>query len=129
MPTPTVVIAQRDPIIERELANNLRAHFARVAVAHDAAELRAMLQHHEARLAVLDLELINIQAVQNLSALFGDLVIVCTHRTPDEQMWTAALNAGAVEFCHARDLRSILHAARLAVQPRFAAQEEEEVAA
>jgi len=118
MPSPTVVIAQRSPLIASELSDNLHAHFARVAVAQDARELRALLMRHEARLAVLDLELVSLKDVQNLSNLFGDLVIVCTHRSPDEQMWMAALDAGAAEFCHPCDLRTILQASRLAVPSR-----------
>ena len=120
MPSPTVVIAQRDPGIARGLAKDLHPHFAHVIVAEDAVELRALLQRHEARVAVLDLELISIEQVRKLSALFGDLLIVCTHRAPDEQMWMSALNAGAVEFCHPQDVRSILHASRMAVPSRAA---------
>jgi DNA-binding response OmpR family regulator len=114
MPSPTIVIAQRDPGIARTLADELHAHFARVVVAEDAAELRELLRRQDARVAVLDLELVSMEEVRKLSALFGDLVIVCTHRSPDERMWTSALNAGAVEFCHPQDLRSILHASRMA---------------
>ena len=123
MPSPTVVIAQRDPGTVLGLAKDLHAHFARVAVAHNAGELREMLQHHDARVAVLDLEMVNIEEVQKLSALYGDLVIVCTHRSPDEQMWMSALNAGAVEFCHPHDLRSILHASRMT--PHTAMQQDD----
>jgi DNA-binding response OmpR family regulator len=124
MPTPTVVIAQRDPAIATQLANDLHAHFARVAVAQDTKELRILLMRHEARLAVLDLEMVSVQDIQNLCALFGDLVIVCTHRSPDEQMWMASLDAGAVEFCHPLDLRTILQASRLAVQGRAIHEDE-----
>lgn len=114
MPSPTVVIAQRDPRSVLGLSNDLHAHFPRVAVAQNAKELRELLERHEARVAIIDLETVDIQEVRELSELFGDLVIVCTHRSPDEQMWTAALNAGAVEFCHPHDVRSILHASRMA---------------
>jgi DNA-binding NtrC family response regulator len=128
MPTPTVVIAQSDPVIARELASDLHAHFARVLAAQNTKELRTMLMRHEARLAVLDLETIGLQEVQDLCALFGDLVIVCTHHSPDEQMWISALDAGAVEFCHPLDLRTILQASRLAVQGRAAVHEEDDFA-
>lgn len=114
MPSPTVVIAQSDPRTVLALTNNLHAHFPRVVVAQNAKDLRELLDRHEARVAIIDLETIEIQEVQKLSEIFGDLVIVCTHRSPDEQMWTSALNAGAVEFCHPQDMRSILHASRMA---------------
>ncbi len=112
MPSPTVVIAQNDPTIAMELADHLHAHFARIAVAESTVELRAMLLRHEARIAVLDLELVDMDEVRQLARVFGDLTIVCTHRSPDERMWMAALNAGAVEFCHPQDIRSILRASR-----------------
>jgi DNA-binding NtrC family response regulator len=112
MPSPTVVIAQNDPTIAMELADRLHLHFARVAVAESAAELCTMLQRHDARVAVLDLELVALSDVRQLAQSFEDLTIVCTHRSPDERMWMAALNAGAVEFCHPQDIRSILRAAR-----------------
>jgi len=114
MPSPTIVIAQPDPGIVLGLTRDLHAHFPRVAVAQNAKDLRELLQRHEARVAVIDLELVDTEEVRKLSTLFGDLMIICTHRSPDEQMWLSALNAGAVEFCHPQDVRSILHASRMA---------------
>jgi len=112
MPFPTIVIAQGDPDTAMKLANDLHAHFARVATAANAMELRTMLCRHEARVAVLDLELISLDQVRQLARTFDDLTIVCTHRSPDEHMWMAALDAGAVEFCLPTDLHSILRATR-----------------
>ena len=126
MPSPTIVIAQRDPGAVLGLANDLHPHFPRVVIAQDARDLRELLDRHEARVAIIDLETVEIEEVQKLSELFGDLVIVCTHRSPDEQMWMAALDAGAVEFCHPCDLRTILQASRLAVPSRM---REDELAA
>jgi len=114
MPSLTVVVAQNDPRIAEGLANDLHVHFARVAVAQSAQELRTLLLRHEARVAVLDLELLSVDEVCQLVRNFNDLTIVCTHRSPDEKMWMAALNAGAVELCHPRDIRSILRASRAA---------------
>jgi DNA-binding NtrC family response regulator len=110
MMSSTVVIAQNDPDIAQGLANDLHAHFARVAVAESAMELRTLLLRHEARVAVLDLEVVNLEEVRQLARTFCNLTIVCTHRSPDERMWIAALNAGAVEFCHPQDIRSIMRA-------------------
>jgi hypothetical protein len=95
-----------------ELANRLHAHFARVAVAESAMDLRTMLLRHEARVAVLDMELVDAEEVRQFARRFEDLTIVCTHRAPDEHMWLTALNAGAAEFCHPQDIRSILRASR-----------------
>jgi DNA-binding response OmpR family regulator len=115
MPSPTVVIAQADPAIAVGLANDLHAHFARVTVAESPVELRTMLLRHQARVAVLDLELLDLDEVRKLARAFCDLTIVCTHRSPDERMWMDALKAGAVELCHPRDMRSILRASRSAI--------------
>ena len=125
MPSPTVVIAQRDPRAILGLSNDLRAHFPRVAVAQNAKDLRELLDRHEARVAIIDLETVDIQEVRKIAMLFGELVIVCTHRSPDEQMWTSALNAGAVEFCHPHDVRTIVHASRMAPSHPCACVEEE----
>ncbi len=121
MPSPTVVIAQDDPGIALKLANDLHAHFARVVIAGNAKELRTMLLRHEAHVAVLDLELLALDEIRQLVRNFEDLTILCTHRSPDERMWIDALKAGAVEFCHPQDLRSILRAARSAPMYRHLA--------
>ncbi len=110
MPRSTIVIAQHDQSIAQGLANELQPHFMQIAVTQDAMELRALLLRHEARVAVLDLELVNLDEVHQLASTFGDLAIIATHRSPDERMWMAALNAGAAEFCHPQDVRSILRA-------------------
>jgi hypothetical protein len=88
-------------------------------MAKDAMELHTMLLRNEARVAVLDLELVTLVEVNKLARTFDDLVVVCTHRSPDERMWMAALKAGAVEFCHPQDLRSILRAARTGKKQRM----------
>jgi DNA-binding NtrC family response regulator len=115
MTSSTVVIAQNDPGIAQKLANDLHAHFARVAVAKNAVELRTFLLRHATRVAVLDLEVVDLEDVRQLAGTFCNLTIICTHRSPDERMWMSALNGGAVEFCHPQDIRSILRASRTAV--------------
>jgi len=89
-------------------------------MAKNAMELHTMLLRNEARVAVLDLELVNLVEVNKLASTFDDLIVVCTHRSPDERMWMAALKAGAVEFCHPQDLRSILRATRTGKKHRMA---------
>jgi FixJ family two-component response regulator len=84
-------------------------------------ELRTILLRHEARVAVLDLELLSLDEIGRLADSFSDLAIICTHRSPDEQMWMNSLKAGAVEFCHPQDIRSILRASRAAAHRLSAA--------
>lgn len=120
MTASAVVILQNDPDVARGLTNDLHAHFGRVAVAEDAVELRTLLLRHAARVAVLDLEVLNLEDVRQLARNFCNLTIVCTHRSPDERMWMEALNAGAVEFCHPKDIHSIMRASRAALAGHLA---------
>jgi len=46
--------------------------------------------------------------VENLHREFPALPIVCTHRIPDEEMWMAALAAGASDVCPADDVANVL---------------------
>lgn len=110
-PTATVLMAQSDPAMAQALWNDLHAHFAEVVVAENALEVRTLLLRHPGvRMAVLDLEVVNLEDVRESAQSFSDLIIVCTHRSPDDRMWTAALAAGAVEYCHPDDIRAILRA-------------------
>jgi hypothetical protein len=111
LPEAVVVVAQNDPEAARALSNDLHAHFSRVIVADNALQLRTLLlRHSNVRLAVLDLDLVNIEEVRHLATTCCDLTIVCTHPSPDDRMWIAALDAGAVEYCHPDDIRSIVRA-------------------
>jgi hypothetical protein len=46
--------------------------------------------------------------VERLHQDFPQLPIVCTHRIPDEEMWMAALAAGACDVCPAGDVNDVL---------------------
>ena len=46
--------------------------------------------------------------VESLHRDFPALPIVCTHRIPDEEMWMAALAAGASDVCPADDVANVL---------------------
>jgi hypothetical protein len=108
LPTATVVIAHNDPGIAQELANDLHPHSARVIVAEDVETLHTLLLRPEEQVAVLDLDFVKLEEVRQFSSTFCNLTIVCTHPAPDDRMWMAALDAGAVEFCHPEDIRSLL---------------------
>ena len=110
-PTATVVIAQNDPGVAQSLSNGLHAHFSGVIVAENALEVRTLLlRHPKVRVAVLDLDLVNVEEVRQLASSCCNLSIVCTHPSPNDRMWIAALDAGAVEYCHPDDIRSIVRA-------------------
>ena len=74
-------------------------------------ELRNSIEKHLAGIAILDMEAASISDVEHLSREFPKACIVCTHRLADEDMWAAALNAGAADVCPPSDTRGILRAA------------------
>ncbi len=116
MPSPAVVVLQHDPVVAAGLAKNLRTYFDEVWVSESGQELSEILLRNKPRLAVLDLELVPLEEVRSLSTVLENLTIVCTHRSPDEQMWAAALAAGAFELCHPCDVPTILRAWREAAK-------------
>jgi len=85
-----------------------------VAVVHQVqsmGELRSSIAKHRAGIAILDMEAVSISDVQHLTREFPNACVVCTHRLADEDMWRAALNAGAADICPPSDTQGILRAA------------------
>ncbi len=107
----TVVIAQNDPKSAEHLAASLHSHFRAVSVARSVEELRTAIPKHRADLAVVDLEMASLPDIAQLHSEFPQTVVVCTHRTPDEDMWPSVMDAGAADFCQSGDVRSIVMAA------------------
>jgi DNA-binding response OmpR family regulator len=112
----TAVVVQSDPDAAAALASSLLRHFHTVCTASSLEEVRAAIPRHRAEFAIVDLEIIGVADVQQLRRDFASLAIVCTHRLPDEKLWSAALAAGALDCCHASDVRSIVLAAMRAAQ-------------
>jgi hypothetical protein len=46
--------------------------------------------------------------VSNLHHDFPSVPIVCTYRIPDEELWIAAMDAGASDVCPADDVKNVL---------------------
>jgi DNA-binding NtrC family response regulator len=107
----TVVIAQQDPKCAETLAASLHSHFRAISVARSVDELRTAIPKNRADLAVVDLELATLPDIAELHREFPQTVVVCTHRTPDEEMWSLVMEAGASDFCQNSDVRSIVMAA------------------
>jgi DNA-binding NarL/FixJ family response regulator len=57
---------------------------------------------------VLNIEASHLADVVKLHQDFPEIPIVCTHRIPDEEMWMAALDAGASDVCPADDVGNVL---------------------
>jgi DNA-binding response OmpR family regulator len=104
----SVVVLQKDPVIAQSLAGGLRSLFHSVYVAGSDHELRDQVAQNVPEVAVLDVEAIRFADVERLHQDFPSLLIVSTHRIPDEEMWMAALEAGAVDVCPSYDVEAIL---------------------
>jgi hypothetical protein len=70
--------------------------------------LRDNLARNHAEALVLNIEHWRLTDVESLHRDFPALPIVCTHRIPDEEMWMAALEAGATDVCPADDVSNVL---------------------
>ena len=106
-----VVLLQSDSRAAQSLVSALTNTFGAVHQVQSLGELRTSIAKHRARIAILDMEAASISDVEHLSREFPKACIVCTHRLADEDMWTAALNAGAVDVCPPSDTRGILRTA------------------
>lgn len=108
-----VVVAQSNPYNAEHLAASLYGHFRSVSVARSLEELRDAIPSQHADAAIVDLELVALSDVADLHQSYRDTTIVCTHRVADEEMWAAALAAGASDMCSSGNpddvVRCILH--------------------
>lgn len=103
----SVVVLEKDPSVARSLAGGLRPHFS-VQLINSREELRDRLASNHPEAVVLNIEQWLLTDVERLHRDFPALPIVCTHRIPDEEMWMAALEAGATDICPADDVGSVL---------------------
>jgi|SRR5579871_3168857 DNA-binding NarL/FixJ family response regulator len=103
----SVVVLEKDPGVARSLAGGLCLHFA-VHLTCSREELRDNVSRTNPKAVVLNIEYWRLTDVQSLRQDFPDLPIVCTHRIPDEEMWMAALEAGATDMCPADDVGNVL---------------------
>jgi DNA-binding NtrC family response regulator len=103
----SVVVLEKDPGVARLLAGGLRGHFSvHVAASHE--ELRDNVARNCPQAVVLDIEYWRLTDVESLHRDFPQIPIVCTHRVPDEEMWMAALSAGASDVCPTDDVGNVL---------------------
>jgi chemotaxis response regulator CheB len=79
-----------------------------VHVTRSREELREDVARNRPEAVVLNIEFWRLTDVENLHRDFPGLPIVCTHRIPDEEMWMAALEAGASDVCPADDVANVL---------------------
>jgi DNA-binding NtrC family response regulator len=106
-----VVLLQSDSRVAQSLVSALANTFGSVHQVQSLGDVRASIAKHRAGVAILDMEAASISDVEQLSREFPKACIVCTHRLADEDMWTAAVNAGAVDVWPPSDTRGILRTA------------------
>jgi DNA-binding response OmpR family regulator len=106
-----LALLQTDARISKSLAAQLYKHFHSIHVAQTVEQLRELIVRHRADVAIVDIEVASLPEIQRLHRDFANTCIVCTHRLADEEMWTAAIDAGATDVCSALDTRGIVMAA------------------
>jgi DNA-binding NtrC family response regulator len=106
-----VVLLQSDSRVAQSLVSALSRSCTSVRQVESIGELRSSIAKHHSSIAILDMEAASISDVEHLSREFPKTCIVCTHRLADDDMWAAALNAGAADVCPPSDTRGILRAA------------------
>jgi DNA-binding NtrC family response regulator len=104
-----VVVLEKDPALAQSLAGGLRPRFS-VHLAGSHEHFLENVARSHAQAVVLNLEHWPLCDIERLHQAFPELPIVCTHRIPDEEMWMAALAAGACDVCPAGDINNVLSA-------------------
>ena len=104
----SVVVLESNPRLAQSLAGGLSSHFKSVHLTRSGDELRERIARNRPEAVILDMEASRLTDVRNLRRDFPTLPIVCTHRVPDEELWIAALEAGASDVCPADDVPNVL---------------------
>lgn len=105
------VVLQSDPKLAQSLAGGLSSHFNSVLLTRSRDELRERVAGSQPEVVILDMEHSRLADVRNLHHDFPLVPIVCTYRVPDDEIWIAALEAGASDVCPAGDVQNVLDSA------------------
>ncbi len=106
-----VVLLQSDSRVAESLVSALSKSCTSVRQVESMGELRSDIAKHHAGIVILDMEAASLSDLEHLSRELPSACIVCTHRLADDDMWAAALNAGAADVCPPSDTPGILRAA------------------
>jgi DNA-binding NarL/FixJ family response regulator len=104
----SVVVLENDSRRAQSLAGGLSSYFNSIHLTRSGDELRERVAGNRPEVVILDIENSRLTEVRNLHQEFPSLPIVCTHRIPDEQLWIAAMEAGASDVCPADDVQNVL---------------------
>jgi DNA-binding NarL/FixJ family response regulator len=103
----SVVLLEKDPKVALLLASGLQSHF-KIHVIESLEEFRESVARDNPDALVVNLGQSRLTDVQSLHTEFPSLPIICTHRIPDEELWMAALEAGASDVCPEDDPANVL---------------------
>jgi hypothetical protein len=105
----TILLAANDSAMAASLTAALDPQFRLAKSVGSLDELRSAIARVRADAVIVDLETISLADIASLYQEF-QVPVVCTHRIPDEELWTAALDAGAVDVCDRLDFPAIMRA-------------------
>jgi hypothetical protein len=103
-----IVVLQPDPTHAENLGSSFKSVSEAVFVVQSLLELQALVAQFPISIGVVDLGLVTVEEVVGLRN--HGMQIVCTHRTPDDTMWTEAMDAGALDCCFNDDVPAICRA-------------------
>jgi DNA-binding NarL/FixJ family response regulator len=104
----SVVVLESNSSVAQSLAGCLSSHFQSVHLTHSGDELRERVARNHPEIVILDMEYSRLADVRNLHQDFPSIPIVCTYRIPDDELWIAAMDAGASDVCPADDVQNVL---------------------
>jgi DNA-binding NarL/FixJ family response regulator len=94
-----------------QLTKSLSSCFHSIHLTRSGDDLRERVAKNRPEAVILDMESSPLTDVRDLRLEFPSLPIFCTHRVPDEDLWIAAMEAGASDVCAADDVREVLTSA------------------
>jgi hypothetical protein len=106
-----IVILQNDLGRAENLVAKIRSVSEAVFIVQSLLELQTLASQFPIQVGILDLGSVTFHEIVCLRRQLG-MEIVCTHHTPDDVMWTEALDAGALDCCFDDDGPAICRAIR-----------------
>lgn len=106
-----IVILQNNAARAENLTAKVKSISEAVFIVESLAELQMLVSQFPIQIGILDLGLVTFQEIVQLRRQLG-MEVVCTHHTPDDVMWTGALDAGALDCCFDDDGPAICRAIR-----------------
>lgn len=107
----SAVVLENDSRLGKSLAGGLSSHFHSVQLTRSGEELRERVAKNRPAVVIVDMECSRLSDVRNLHQDFPTVPIVCTHRVPDDELWVAAMEAGASDVCATGDVENVISSA------------------